>query len=454
MKKASLWFAVCALGVSLPAEMFKDGDRVVFFGDSITHKGMFLYNVYDYYLTRFPHAKIRFMNAGVSGDNAGACQDRFKADVADRKPTHVAVMFGMNDVNPWNYSSNRAPNKVKACESSLKKYRANMATICDRVEKECGNPQVLFITPSPYDDRVALPPAKKPTCFGCRDGLGAAAGYVRDIQRAKGGTLVDFYTPMVTYNRKRQKSEPAFSLIGPDRIHPQEPGHLFMTWRFLAAQGADALVSDVTIHADEMVCVKSLNATVSALRKTADGGLSFEVLEKALPFPVSPEAKAFAAELPIEEELNQEALTVAGLADGVYALTIDGVEVATHTAKEWSDGVNLAMNEKTPQYRQAMAVHAKNRERQAAELTTRHWAASQWFMKKIKVDFEDPAKLKAYVDSIKDKKHHHYYEKSILDYVNEWSNRDQQYALIEKLTQDLFALRQPKPHRYVLRKVK
>ncbi len=98
MKKACLWFAVCALGMGLQAEMFKDGDRVVFFGDSITHKGMYLYNVYDYYLTRFPQAKIRFMNAGVSGDNAGACQDRFTVDVADRKPTHVAVMFGMNDV--------------------------------------------------------------------------------------------------------------------------------------------------------------------------------------------------------------------------------------------------------------------------------------------------------------------------------------------------------------------
>ncbi len=449
-----LCLVVGLLSLGGPAEMFKDGDRVVFFGDSITHKGMYLYNVYDYYLTRFPSAKIRFYNAGVSGDNAGAAQGRFPADVVDRKPTQVAVMFGMNDVNPWNYSSNRAPNKVKACANSLKKYRENLATTFDRVEKECGGAKVVFVTPSPYDDRVALPPAKKPNCFGCRDGLGVAAGMVRAFHRAKGGTLVDFYTPMVAYNRKRQKTDPEFTLIGPDRIHPQEPGHLYMAWRFLVAQGADALVSDVTIHAGERACVKSLNATVSSVQRSEDGVLSFDVLENALPFPVDPSAKAFAAETPIEDELNQEILTIVGLAAGEYALTIDGEEVARHTAEDWSDGVNLASNERTPQGRQALAVHAKNRECQAAELTTRHWAAARWFMTKMKVDIDDEVQVKAYVDSIKNKKSHHYYEKAILDYVKEWPTRDRQYAKIERLTQELFELRMPKSHHYVLTKVK
>ncbi len=438
-------------GSSVQAELFKDGDRVVFYGDSITHKGMYLYDVYDYYLTRFPTAKIRFFNAGVSGDNAGAAQDRFKGDVVDRHPTQVVVMFGMNDVNPGNYATNRTPGKIKSGAKALQQYQENLAAIFDRVEKECKGAKAVFVTPTPYDDRVQLPPAKKPNAFGCRDGLGVAAGCVRAFHQAKGGTLVDFYTPMVAYNRKRQKTDPTFTLIGPDRVHPQEPGHLYMAWRFLMAQGADALVSDVTINAHELVCAKSLNASVSDLKKSDDGKISFDVLEGALPFPVDPAAKAFAAEIPLEDELNQEILTVAGLPEGEYMLTIDGEEVARHTAKEWSDGINLAMNEKTPQYRQAQAVHAKGRECQAVELITRHWAASRWFMKKCKVDVEDEAQVQAYVDSIKDKKWHHYYETAILDYyVKEWPTREKRYAEIERLTQELFALRVPKSHRYTL----
>ena len=69
--------------------MFKDGDRVVFFGDSITAGGN-----YHRYL---PDADIRFFNAGVGGDNSHNAAMRFADDVATRRPTAISVMFGMND---------------------------------------------------------------------------------------------------------------------------------------------------------------------------------------------------------------------------------------------------------------------------------------------------------------------------------------------------------------------
>ena len=45
---------------------FKDGDRVCFIGDSITHGGSYHSNVYLYYLTRFPDREFRVWNKGIS----------------------------------------------------------------------------------------------------------------------------------------------------------------------------------------------------------------------------------------------------------------------------------------------------------------------------------------------------------------------------------------------------
>ena len=80
---AAAVFAAAALGAaaSASAAMFKDGDRVVFFGDSITAGGSYHRFLSDYYLTRCPDADIRFFNAGVGGDNSFGALRRFTDDV-------------------------------------------------------------------------------------------------------------------------------------------------------------------------------------------------------------------------------------------------------------------------------------------------------------------------------------------------------------------------------------
>ena len=46
----------------------RDGDRVVFFGDSITEQQLYTTNVEAYVATRFPRQNIRFFNAGWNGE--------------------------------------------------------------------------------------------------------------------------------------------------------------------------------------------------------------------------------------------------------------------------------------------------------------------------------------------------------------------------------------------------
>ncbi len=86
-------------GLSAQAQVapFKKGDRVVFVGNSITDGGHYHSYIWLYYMTRFPNQRIDVFNAGIGGDVAGQILSRFDGDVLTKKPTAIALTFGMND---------------------------------------------------------------------------------------------------------------------------------------------------------------------------------------------------------------------------------------------------------------------------------------------------------------------------------------------------------------------
>src|SRR5262245_52118008 len=80
----------------------RDGDRVVFYGDSITDQRLYTTFVETYIVTRFPHMNVSFVHSGwggdrVSGGGGGPIDRRLARDVFAYKPTVVTVMLGMND---------------------------------------------------------------------------------------------------------------------------------------------------------------------------------------------------------------------------------------------------------------------------------------------------------------------------------------------------------------------
>lgn len=75
----------------------KDGDTLVFLGDSITHQCLYTQYIEDYFYTRHPKMRVRFHNAGVGGDRAADALRRFDEDVAAFKPKYVTILLGMND---------------------------------------------------------------------------------------------------------------------------------------------------------------------------------------------------------------------------------------------------------------------------------------------------------------------------------------------------------------------
>ena len=449
MKRLALLFCLFFAISAAYGEVFKDGETVCFFGDSITHGGRFHSIIYDYYLTRFPERTLHFVNAGVSGDSAGGAQGRLTEDITEKKPTSVAVMFGMNDVNRGSYVADPDAQKKAAQQAALDGYRKNMEKLVARLRGEAGEPRLLFITPSPFDQTgVNSRTNNQP---GCNDGLGKCAEMVRDLAKKNNGTVVDFHGPMTAFNLERQKSDPTYTIVGPDRVHPGAPGHLMMAWLFLKAQGAPALVSKVVVDAAKPGVVESAQAQVSDVA-TKDGALTFKVLEKALPFPVDDAAKPILALLPIERDLNQETLAVTGLGKGTFELLIDGVAVGQYTDEALAKGVNLAFNEATPQVKQAKAVAKQNELRRSTESVLRNYAAVRWFLKHRQVNPDDLAAVTTFAATKMGKTG--YYENQVGTYVKNWPQRAQVVEKVASIERELLALRTPVAHAYAVRPVR
>ena len=350
-------------------EMFKDGETVVWLGDSITCGGSYHEFVRDYYATRFPERKIKFVNAGVNGANAASALKRLEKDVTPFRPDWVLIDFGVNDVGRDAYTRERTPAQVRKGENCRKNFNANMVKLSDKIVADTPKAKIIFATPTPYDESAVVtnPPKNAKHWIGCNAAVRVLADDVLKLAKDRGAPSVDWNKPLNDYTEKRRAAgDKTFMFTAPDRTHPGSAAHAIMAWTFLRAQGVPATVSDVTVDAKSGKVAKSENATVTDFKKTADG-ISCTVLAKALPFPADAEAKPFLAEFDVEETLNREVFAVKGLKAGNYALLIDGAEVATGDAAAFAKGIRLGFNEKTPQYAQAQKFFAANKAAADAE---------------------------------------------------------------------------------------
>jgi hypothetical protein len=146
----------------------------------------------------------------------------------------------------------------------------------------------------------------------------------------------------------------------------------------LEAWHAPSLVSSVALDARSGKTTNTKNATVTEIKRDKkSGSLEWTALEASLPLPLPSSATDAVTNIAleasgIEQALDQETLTVAGLASGPYQLTIDGQPVGTFASDALAGGINLARMA-TPMLRQSQTLawdtdHRNNLERQLYRL--------------------------------------------------------------------------------------
>ncbi|HSD67219.1 MAG TPA: SGNH/GDSL hydrolase family protein [Vicinamibacteria bacterium] len=352
MKRLAL-LLLCLAGPALAADApppfaLRDGDRVVFYGDSITQEGGYGRLVEEYVRTRYPQWDVRFYNSGVGGDTvrgggAGPIDVRLERDVIALRPTVVTIMLGMNDggYKPFD------PTTLAAFGDG---YRA----IVSKLRQALPGVRLVLIRSSPFDD-VSRPPQFAP---GYDDALRRLGCYLSTLGAKEGATVVDFRDPVNAGIAAVLEDGPDLARhVVPDRVHPGPGGHVVMGATLLRAWNAPSLVSRVEIDAAGRRVVAAEGTEVSGLAAT-EGGLSWSQLDRALPLPVSFEdadtelAQRAGADL---ESLDRQPLVVGGLPPGRFELRIDGQAVATFADAELERGVNLARY-RTPMRQQAYSV--------------------------------------------------------------------------------------------------
>ncbi|WP_066831601.1 SGNH/GDSL hydrolase family protein [Rufibacter ruber] len=330
--------------------LFKDGDKVNFIGNSITHGGEFHTNILLFYATRFPERNITFYNSGIWGDNASDMLRRLDTDILTNDADWSIIMAGMNDVNRALYAPARRaePNLEAEKQRHLNNYRNNLEALIQRLQKT--DTRILLQKPSIYDQTGDLPAENQ---LGVNDALQKCTVIIDELAKKYGVQTVDYFTLMQQVNRQLQAADPTATVVSNDRIHPGALGSFVMAYQFLKETGAPALVS--RLHLKKGKVEEEQNCTVQEVRQ-AKGRLSFAIQERSLPFAVAAEAEAALALVPFTQEMNQEVLQVTRLKKGTYTLLIDSTRVGVFTSAELAKGVNLALQQNTPQYQQALRV--------------------------------------------------------------------------------------------------
>lgn len=337
----------------------RDGDRVVFYGDSITDQRMYTVAVETFAVTRFPERKITFIHSGwggdrVTGGGGGSIEERLKRDVFPYQPTRVTVMLGMND------------GRYRAFDDNIfRDYSTGYERLVKLIQEAVPNVKMTLIRPSPYDD-VTRPP----TFNGGYNGVLVRYGdFLADLAQRQQLDVADLNKGVVAMLAKASKTDNATAQkIIPDRVHPGWGGHLVMAAELLKAWNAPATVTEVEIDVSASKVTRQEATTVWDWRAHGKADTShlytWTQRDRALPMPLptatpadEPAIKLAVASSDFYERLNRQTLRVKGIFDGRYLLKINGKSVATFPASALSAGINLAPLA-TPMLEQARAVHA------------------------------------------------------------------------------------------------
>ena len=348
------FLALCSAAIafataSLTADFaIKEGDRVVFLGDSITEQRLYTTYIEAYALSRHPDWKLTFRNVGWGGDTSwlrqrahpeesklfaadavaqqAMVEDSVKRgldrDVLPLKPTFVTVKFGMNDHSYQLFRPDIFGAYIRSQTEINKVLSANGA-------------RVAFLTPQPIEDKRPDPDkdVRNQSLRKFSDGL-------KEVASKGNAAFADQFDPFMAIMLAERAKNPQAFIGGGDAVHPGPSGQTVMAWAVLKALGASAEVSTATVDAKAASLVGT-HCRLSNLAVAKDS-IAFDRLDKALPLPIDERAEPALKIAPILDELSRYELRVTGLTAGNYNITVDGVAMMQTDAESLAKGVNLA----------------------------------------------------------------------------------------------------------------
>ena len=337
----------------------KDGDTIVFLGDSITHQCLYTQYLEDYFYTRYPNTHLHFHNSGVGGDRASDALARFDLDVAAYKPKYVTILLGMND---GGYKQWDAP--------TFETYQKDMLALLDKIN-EIGATAIVM-GPTMFDRDALLIKHNPRRPYDGDAGkyynsvLAYYGTYMRDAALERGLAYVDMFAPLNNLTEAQRLEDPNFTMI-PDAVHPDPDGQVVMATAFIQTINAPHVVAATAAHLDPKAGWK-VNVGPGGKATDIEGDadhLSFTSQEPCIPW-ILPADAALGYKISIAgHHYSNESLQIQGLAPGKYELKIDGDVVGKFPSSVLAYRVELQNFDKAPEYQQGLAVATLNAEKNA-----------------------------------------------------------------------------------------
>lgn len=200
--------------------LFKEGQTILFQGDSVTDCGRIREDPSDLgqgypmmiasrLTAEYPCMNLRFFNRGNSGDRSGDLVSRWQTDCLDLKPDWVSIMIGINDT--WRRYDRNDP-------TSAEQYGENIRLLFQQTQ--AAGAKLIVIEPFylPYpDDRKSWHMDLNPKV---------------EILRDLATLYATRYIPMGGIMRAASLLQP-YAVWAADGVHPTQAGHALIAKAFM-----------------------------------------------------------------------------------------------------------------------------------------------------------------------------------------------------------------------------
>ncbi|GEO05425.1 hypothetical protein AAE02nite_30890 [Adhaeribacter aerolatus] len=291
----------------------KNGDRVVFLGNSLFENDM-PYGYLEFVLTtRWPNQNVTFRNIGWTGDtvwgearsyiSSPSAYDLLIEQLTKAQPTVVFISYGAIEAQEE--------------EEGVARFKQGLNKLLDKIEQLGA--KAILLSPIP------MMTTETPTQVAPRNAmLELYATTIAKTAAERSQRYIDIYQPMLALNKQVKISD--------NGVHLNETGYYYLATTLEKGLGLtprqDSAIINISKNAGESTApVKIINAGKDK------GQVTFTLEPEYLPLPLPQIAEGTAD--------KAQLIKIPGLKKGIYTLTANDDQVITASAAQWKEGVAI-----------------------------------------------------------------------------------------------------------------
>ncbi|GAB3804408.1 hypothetical protein GCM10028819_35920 [Spirosoma humi] len=314
----------------------RNGDRVVFLGNSLFEDD-FQYGYLELALTtRWPDRNVTYRNLGWSGDNVFGIA---RSTITNPPTGYDLLMEHITKARPTVVFIGYGGIEAQDGEAGLATFRDGLTKLIDKID-QLGARTVL-LSPIPVLSADSTQNLSKRNAM-----LQRYAATIAKTADERGKRFVDLFRPIQEVSKTTALTE--------DGVHLNEVGYYYLATILenglgLAPRAKPVMITVAKTGAEAVAPIKLLETNAKT------DPLTFTLDEPYLPLPLPVNATGVDAG-------GRQVLKIAGLKKGIYMLSADNEEILTAPANQWETGVDIRQGPAFEQVRELRHMILKKNE--------------------------------------------------------------------------------------------